>query len=83
MQYMIEQLEQTVIKLYRMEIQEAMRKWNSAFEELASIIERGNGEKSNILQILEVIAEAMKNRDYILMADLIRYELVKLINEAK
>ena len=82
LQHIISQLEQIVIKLYRLEIHEAITTWNSVFEELALVVEEIKN-RDNIIEILKIIATTIENKDYILMADLIRYELLQFVEEVE
>lgn len=80
LQNMISQLEQVAFKLYRLEIQEAIMKWNNIIEEFAKLVESMDNKEA-VLEILKIIVATVENKDYVLMADLIRYDLVKIIEE--
>jgi hypothetical protein len=78
----IEELNEITKKLYRLEIREAIIKWKEILEQISVIIEEQGENKEDVLRILQIIALAIQNRDYILMADLIRYELIILLNKS-
>ncbi|MDQ0161928.1 hypothetical protein [Aeribacillus alveayuensis] len=86
MHTIIDELNEITKKLYRVETREAMKKWKNNFERISTYIEKiekyeGNIIQNDILEALQIITLAMQNKDYILMADLIRYELIPLLNK--
>ncbi|MCG3085219.1 hypothetical protein JEG43_01315 [Anoxybacillus sp. LAT_35] len=78
----LDELHEITNKLYRIETHQAMQKWKSAFEKIYIHMEEYDRDinKSDVLEIIRLIVFAMENKDYILMADLIRYELIPLLS---
>jgi len=80
---MLDELNEITKKLYRIETHQAMQRWKNVFEQISIDIEECNENinKSDVLGILQMILLAAQNKDYILMADLIRYELIPLLSK--
>jgi hypothetical protein len=83
LQNILDELNEITKKLYRVETQEAMKKWKDVLERISIRIEGHNGDinQTDILELLQMITLAIQNKDYILMADLIRYELITLLSK--
>jgi hypothetical protein len=66
---MVEELKNIGASLYQLKTEESLQK-------LVEIIEESNFLNNNYTEYLNLINHFLANRDYILLADLITYELI-------
>jgi hypothetical protein len=78
---LFEELENVVEYLYCLEIRKAMMKWSEVVDPIITVLnsELDQGIKNDIMSLLNIVNATIENKDYILMADLIKYELLPIL----
>jgi hypothetical protein len=78
---LLEELENVIEYLYCLEIRKAMMKWSEIVDPIITVIniELDQGTKNDIMSLLNIVNATIENKDYILMADLLKYELLPIL----
>jgi len=84
----INELELLAAYFYRLEIRSGLKKMDQVLELLTAYLQgMGEEELSNqtideVKDIMELMLQFMQNRDYILLADYLQYELIPKLNSS-
>lgn len=76
------QIDQVVDNIYKYDITKTMTLMKDLFSSIYVSLQKNEFKNVNVLnQILILMEESMSNKDYLLLADILKYELIPIVPE--